>query len=231
MNSNLVGIFSDAHSNIDAIQAMYSRESDVSEWICAGDSVGLFPCVNETMNLIRSRNTTSVLGDHEESLVTGKKLEHSFSGNESLRLQEKTISSKNLAYIKELSYETVKKISNYHFLILHDLNRGSGEKYHFDFESLSRKVEENIDFVIFGNTHIPTLYSSRKITFINPGSIGFPIQKFAKPSYAILNLDNREITFKTLDIQQERVKNALRGSEYNFKFNEYLENGYKWSNL
>ena len=43
MNSNLVGIFSDAHSNIDAIQAMYSRESDVSEWICAGDSVGLLP--------------------------------------------------------------------------------------------------------------------------------------------------------------------------------------------
>jgi len=225
---NLVGIFSDVHCNIDALESMFADEPSVGTWICAGDSVGLFPCVNETIDVLRKKRIVSVQGDHEESLLSREELRHSFSGNQSLRLQEKVITKENYDYIKNLPLRARVSISGSNFWIIHDLNESSGDKYLFDFEGISERLSPEIEFVIFGNTHVPTYYKGRTTTFINPGSLGFPIQSKGKPSYALLDLNDQSLQFKRIDVSQGKVLKCLRESKYNPKFIEYLEKGYSW---
>ena len=51
--SKKIVIFSDLHSNIEALTTVVENEENVDQWICLGDFVGLFPGVNETINLMR----------------------------------------------------------------------------------------------------------------------------------------------------------------------------------
>jgi putative phosphoesterase len=229
VSGNLIGIFSDVHCNIDALEKMFENEPNVETWVCAGDSVGLFPCINETVGLLRKKNLIAIQGDHEESILSGEELKHSFSGNQSLRIQEKIINRENLEFLSSLPTERIVSIRGSKFLILHDLNRKSGSKYLFDFEKISNLISEDIEFVIFGNTHIPTFYKGRTKTFINPGSLGFPIQFDGAPSYALLDMNDQSLLFKQIVVNQERVLRGLRDDNYNQKFIDYLENGYVWT--
>ncbi len=228
MTRGLIGIFSDVHCNVDALEKMFESEPNVETWICAGDLVGLFPCINETVDLLRKKSLIAVQGDHEESILSHEELKHSISGNESLRIQEKVISVENFEFITRLPIEKVISLEQSSFLILHDLNRKSGNKYLFDFEELSHQISPEIEFVIFGNTHIPTFYKGRTKTFINPGSLGFPIQFNGSPSYALLDLRDKSLLFKQIEVNQERVLGRLRQENYNKKFIDYLEDGYIW---
>jgi putative phosphoesterase len=228
VTKNFVGIFSDVHCNIDALEKMFEKEPNVETWICAGDIVGLFPCINETVDLLRSKKLFAVQGDHEESILSHEELKHSFSGNQSLRIQEKVVSKENFEFISGLPMERIVSIQGSNFLILHDLNKKSGNKYLFDFEEIGHQVSPEIEFVIFGNTHIPTYYRGRTKTFINPGSLGFPIQIKGAPSYALLNLSDKSLKFKQIGVNQSRILKRLKEENYNEKFIDYLNEGYVW---
>ena len=96
-----LGIFSDLHSNIYALEAML-REPHVDRWICLGDFVGLFPLVNEVVEKIKEYRIFCIRGDHERALLSGDTLGNSATANEVLERQREAISSENRAYIRTL---------------------------------------------------------------------------------------------------------------------------------
>lgn len=51
--------------------------------------------------------------------------------------------------------------------------------------------EKEADIVLFGHTHIPFVEQGHSLTLINPGSISRPRQKGYKPSYAIIDIDEK----------------------------------------
>lgn len=58
--------------------------------------------------------------------------------------------------------------------------------------------ENNIDFVVFGHTHIPTYETIDNITFINPGSLTYPRDGSDK-SFGILTIDDN-ISYEEIKI-------------------------------
>jgi putative phosphoesterase len=205
-------------------------EQEIEYWISLGDSVGLFPEVNETLDLIRQVNCKMVAGDHEIHLISGVEMLHSFTGNEAIKIQRNEISKDNLKFLKTLKIEETIEINGNKLLLIHDLNRSNGEKYLHDFDQLSLNQTEECDFILFGHTHTPTYYKGRTHTYLNPGSLGFPIQRNGAPSYAVLNLETHEVQFKRLQVNQEAVLRALENSHYNYALTSYLLEGYKWPN-
>jgi len=56
----------------------------------------------------------------------------------------------------------------------------------------------NIDIVMYGHTHRPVIDESENLIVINPGSLTYPRQEGRRPSYVVLELENRDI--KRLEI-------------------------------
>lgn len=52
-------------------------------------------------------------------------------------------------------------------------------------------VARGMDVVLYGHTHRPVIDRGREVTAVNPGSISFPRQDGRRPSYALMELDDR----------------------------------------
>ena len=51
----------------------------------------------------------------------------------------------------------------------------------------------NIDVVLYGHTHRPVIEKTEDLIVINPGSLTYPRQEGRRPSYAVLELVEREV--------------------------------------
>jgi len=70
------GIFSDVHSNLEALEAVLAAMGEVDAYLCAGDLVGYGPNPNECVERIRGLpNLTTVVGNHDQAAAAGEGLE------------------------------------------------------------------------------------------------------------------------------------------------------------
>lgn len=51
----------------------------------------------------------------------------------------------------------------------------------------------NIDVVLYGHTHRPIIEKTEDLIVINPGSLTYPRQEGRRPSYAVLELVERDV--------------------------------------
>jgi putative phosphoesterase len=223
-----IGVFSDLHSNIYALERMLGIESEVENWICLGDFVGLFPPVNEVVNKLRLNEFTVIRGDHEEYLLNNKKMEYSFTGNDSLERQRKHITRENRDYIFSLSDTLSITISGIKMHLRHSLhsdNKRSNKRYVVDLQAMNDKFAD-FDIVMFGDTHLPLISYCRDVVVVNPGSCGFPIDKVRHPSYVILDTHNLSCEIKRFDYDKEQLLIDITSHGYNQKLYDFVKNGY-----
>ena len=49
-----------------------------------------------------------------------------------------------------------------------------------------------VDIVIYGHTHKPIIEQDGDLLILNPGSLGYPRQEGRKPSYLVMEIDEKE---------------------------------------
>ncbi|HOO28925.1 MAG TPA: metallophosphoesterase [Lachnospiraceae bacterium] len=59
--------------------------------------------------------------------------------------------------------------------------------------------ERGVDIVMFGHLHVPMLEQKNGITVLNPGSLTYPRQPNRRPSYIIMELDEKGEAHYTLN--------------------------------
>ena len=92
-------------------------------------------------------------------------------------------------------YELKFSVNNKNFFVCH----GHHHDVKMDVKSLHRFAKDNnIDFVVFGHTHIPTYEIIDDITFINPGSLTYP-RGGSDKSFGILTIDDN-ISYEEIKI-------------------------------
>ena len=218
-------IFSDLHCNFPVLEALTNLEKNVDTWISAGDAIGIFPFINETLDLLRELNVTPVLGDHEDALLNNKTLPQSFTATESINKQISEISSRNLEYLNTWNIFEKINIDGRTLGIVHNINDSNQEKYLIDFEECTRKYA-GFEYLIFGHTHFPTLHSNNSLNFLNPGSLGFPVSNRRKYSYIVL--ENGNFAIREFIVDNKKLINRIIETGYNKKYIAYLEAGFVW---
>lgn len=92
-------------------------------------------------------------------------------------------------------YELKFSVSNKNFFVCHghnhDVKMGINSLYRF-------AKDNNIDFVVFGHTHIPMYETIDNITFINPGSFAYP-RGGSDKAFGILIIDDN-ISYEEIKI-------------------------------
>ena len=226
----ILGVYADLHANLPALYAMQATSGPVDQWIALGDSVGLFPQVNEVLDWQRKNSVLYVRGDHEEALIGEGTLPGSFTGTESIKKQARVISGDNLSVLSGLANACDIESDGLRICATHFLNPEShkdGSKYSIDL-SLLEEQYVGYDFVFFGHTHLPAVVYGRNTIFINPGSAGFPIDVERRCSMVIFDTSRRCFDFVRFDYDCDALIGTIETAGYNQKLADYIRNGHRW---
>jgi predicted phosphodiesterase len=227
----ILGIYSDLHSNLPALHnaIKQGRKLGVERWISLGDSIGLFPFANEVLFLQRSIASDSIMGDHEEILLSGAPMSHSITGNFTICKQREEILDENLVYLSLLPRSKDIFINDLYIKINHTLNESSYtyNKYEINLLPFMRS-KRSPDIVFFGHTHFRTYIQTSKSCILNPGSLGFPVDGSGQGSYLIYDTKNKVHEFHYVNLEAESLIDMIIKKSYPKKLIEYIKNGFIW---
>jgi predicted phosphodiesterase len=177
-------IISDIHSNLEALQKALTiiDEKKVDEIICLGDVVGYGANPNECVDIVRSRCSVTVLGNHDAAALDTL-LAHDFNA----------IARKAVVWTAEHLTEESKEfllalpmVERKEKIVFVHSSPDSPEAWDYiidsdDASSAIRYFEEQICFI--GHTHVPGIFSQRgraksivknEQYIVNVGSVGQP---------------------------------------------------------
>lgn len=94
----------------------------------------------------------------------------------------------NCDYGRGLPDEEIVQLGRHRAFLCH----GHRHNVRFDLETLARVAKENdCDVAMYGHTHEPEITEEDGVTIYNPGSISLPRQDGRKPSFIVLDIDEK----------------------------------------
>src|SRR5262245_10914313 len=91
-----VGLVSDIHGNVEALERAFQLMRHADEFVCLGDAIDQFRFSNEVVSLLRSRCAHVIRGNHEEAFFA--------AGSERARAHD-WIDRELMAWLEGLSSE------------------------------------------------------------------------------------------------------------------------------
>ncbi len=193
---NVIGVISDVHGNYEALKAVMSdpKAKGVKLWVSAGDIVGLGPQPEEVIGAFMEGDVLSIAGNYDGEVLSTdstrwKGLKE--TGSVSKRFTKSALSKTSIKYLRSLGKEMGLTIGDRRFLLVHGSPGSDEEKLDPDIDSelISKYLREvPAEVLISGHTHKPILWELGGRTYLNPGSVGRPMDGDPRASYAIVDL-------------------------------------------
>jgi predicted phosphodiesterase len=212
------GIFSDIHSNLEALEAVLKayEHASIDKYLCAGDIVGYATNPKECLEKIKLLSTAGVAGNHDWASVGLFSLDYLNPWasaavvwtRDKLDDQERRfLGSLKLTFINEdltLVHGTLDDPAS--FFYLRDIQSAKAT-----FDSLNNPI------CFVGHTHIPGIFiqdqdkslgyfsgqplklEKNKRYIVNVGSVGQPRDGNPAASYCIYDTDKKTVWIKRLD--------------------------------
>ena len=233
-----IGIFSDTHANIEALEAVQRAltEESVDKRVCLGDTVGYGASPNECCAIIRERAAHTILGNHDAA-VAGR-MDYSYyydAARQALDLHARQLSPENMVWLRNLPYEV--REGDVTFCHGSPINLEEFE-YIFSVEQATRCLDiwDELGTVTFiGHSHLCKSFAlTREEVFevvatkfvirpehryiISVGSVGQPRDYDNRASYTIYDTEERVFEFKRVayDIDGAAQKIFAADLERNF---------------
>ncbi len=211
-------MISDIHSNLEALQKAFEiiDNEKIDEVICLGDIVGYGANPNECVDLVRSRCSTIILGNHDAAVLNPLQ-SNDFNPIASKALQWTSEHFTDASRALLFSLPMVERKGD--ILFVHS-SPSSPElwDYIFDTEDAASAIQNFDQRICFiGHTHIPGIFSRngrvKSITreerfLINVGSIGQPRDRNPMLAFGIFDSSTWEyrLVRSEYDIQQAAEK-------------------------
>ena len=216
-------IFSDIHSNLEALQAFlkHSKEQGCEQYACLGDIVGYGPNPKECVELVKGLNCPIVVGNHDRmscQLRLSSLLSMNPLASRAVTWTHNQLSEDAIEWIEELPLTQELE----HFTIVHASLEDPLLWVYIDnkYNALSSFERQEKQLCFYGHTHLPlcfiqnrneekefddylnnidanyykTISLEKDLKYIvNPGSIGQPRDNDNRLSYAIFDSSNNKI--------------------------------------
>jgi predicted phosphodiesterase len=199
LETDILALFSDVHGNRLALEAVLDdlETSRIARAYCLGDLVGYGPDPNGVIDLLRSRDVQSILGNYDEGVgwETGD-CGCFYPDEEARRIGEASyafavaeVTAERKAYLRSLPRELHVDLASKAVHLVHGSPRRINEYLARDRDErtcLRLAEAETDDAVCFGHTHDPwSRYYSGKL-FVNVGSVGRPKDGDPRAAYVVL---------------------------------------------
>ncbi|MBI2439920.1 MAG: metallophosphoesterase family protein [Lentisphaerae bacterium] len=229
MSGPIYAIFSDIHGNAEALSAVLkdAAEQRVTQYVCLGDVVGYNANPSECLEQMRALGCPIVRGNHDQYCSFDDDLTgfHPLAAD-AVGWTRRQLSAEQQKFLADLPL--VRRVAN--FTAVHS-TLDMPDMWGYVFESLEAEASFNYQMTtvcFYGHTHVPLafekasevtggLYNRLKISlekkyFVNVGSIGQPRDGDNRASYAIYDLENKEIQLRRVPYEltatQEKIRKA-----------------------
>jgi predicted phosphodiesterase len=221
-----VGLLSDIHANLVALEAVLAALGKVDALWVTGDTVGYGPDPSETLALLRERSALLVQGNHDRAVATGEGIEffHDRAGV-AARLHAEWLSSAERDELAALP--TVRSIDR--FTLCHGSLRDPLWEYVTNSLTAGATLaRSSTPFCCNGHTHVPALfresptgvhfiepkqehpYELNDRTLINPGSVGQPRDGDPRAAYGVIDTDAGTMTFYRSSYRVDETQRRIR---------------------
>jgi len=226
-----IGIFSDIHGNLPALQAVldHMNTQGVETKVCLGDIVGYGAFPNECVETVVSNCKFIVRGNHDDACVDLKQaLGFNPLAREAIEWTAKHTTASNKDFLRNLEYGYLTEDG---IMFIH-----GSPKYPFayifndsDADSAFAAEEFNIAFV--GHTHIPMVWGNKGDSYkplmhggdtyttalndderyiVNVGSVGQPRDNDSRASYVLYDTETKELVFHRVSYPIERAVSRMQ---------------------
>lgn len=228
-----VPILSDIHSNLVALEAVLAdaREQGAGSppWVL-GDIVGYGPDPDEVIEALKASNAVAVAGNHDLAAIGDMPLsDFNAMAAAAAVWTAGVLKPGSKDYLRALSLKLEKERV---YTLVHGSPRNPAWEY---LTQMSGLIENLAHFetpgCLYGHTHVPVLVlfdgaEPELVThdpgkrhrcdaerfYLNPGSVGQPRDGDRRASYALLDLESREVEFRRVEygveVTQQRMKQA-----------------------
>ena len=224
----LLGIVSDIHSNLPALQAVLKemKRLKVSRILCAGDLVGYYTFPNEVIKLAGKAGIHSIAGNHDRAVVSRD--HHNLNDLASLtaRWTAGQLAPASLEWLRRLQPRDRLELGGRLFLVVHGSPRDDNE-YVFPLTPDTWPFGEiDVDVLVMGHTHIPWQGRFGTLLVINPGSVGQPRDRDIRASFATLDTSDLQVGFHRVDYDKSKVVSAVTACGLPPRLSERLQGGF-----
>jgi diadenosine tetraphosphatase ApaH/serine/threonine PP2A family protein phosphatase len=226
-----IALISDIHANIEALEAVLANlESvEVDEIFCLGDIVGHGAAPSECLELVRSRCSVSVMGNHDLMASECGVIIALESVSAPIRFAREKLSMDQVQWLKDrplvaekqgfsLVHSSLHEPENFHYILWkHDARlhfRHQETPFSFIGHSHSPLIAtQKPDGIVFDVPRADTVTLDPTIrSIINVGSVGQPRDNDARACYGLLDTRNFAFSWRRVpyDIKmaQLRIKEA-----------------------
>lgn len=202
-----VGLVSDIHANLPALEAVFDDMASVDKVVCAGDVVGYNPWPAECVELVREVADIVVRGNHDRTVETPERYQANHMAMAGLELAKERCSADQLDWITGLPRKST--FADGQYLVVHDHPETVDEYvYPRDFPRVRPHLDD-FDGAVLGHTHVQheATIDGRVIT--NPGSIGQPRDEDPRAAYGVLDTEAGEVALHRVKYDINRVINRV----------------------
>lgn len=185
-----IAIISDIHAEPKALQRVLNDMPSVDRVLCAGDAVSEYQFCAETVQLLQRVNAQCIQGNHEMVLFSGRNAPY-------LQRCQAEFAPELLHVLATAPVSWECEVVGARMLMVHASPWKPFEEYIFPHSpKLARFAQLPYDFVILGHTHVPMVQHVSSVTVINPGSCSQPRDQDPRGSYALLDIECREVEIR-----------------------------------
>jgi putative phosphoesterase len=207
-----VALLADIHGNLDALKAVLAdaNRSGLTIFLNAGDAVGFGIYSSQVIQVVQSARFLSAVGNVD--LETLEALRNP-KNTGTLDSDIKDLSPADIVYLESLPNELRLEIAGKRILVTHGTPDSVDEHIYPDSpEERLREIaaKGSSDVIITGHSHTQMKRVVGGVTFINPGSVGRPVNGDPKAEYAVLSFNPLTVEFRRVSYDVEAVADQMR---------------------
>jgi diadenosine tetraphosphatase ApaH/serine/threonine PP2A family protein phosphatase len=237
-----VGVVSDVHSNLTALQAVLKDMGKVDAVWCLGDFVGYGPWPNECIELLRERGLTAIAGNHDLAAIGAiSTQDFNYEAGVAADWTAEQLTAESRDFLTSL--EPVLELDEV-VTLAHGSPRDPIWEYVIDARiAIASFGFMATDLCFVGHSHIPSVFAvegdklalghmedkaRRELTgrtIANPGSVGQPRDRDPRASYLIYDTSTPALEWHRVSYNIKATQKKMRQEALPTHFIERLDFG------
>ena len=232
-----VGVVSDIHGNLVALEAVLEDMPEVDRLVCAGDVVGYNPWHADCVAAVRGNDVDglsdaaaamlpddgvpTVMGNHDRAVAFDDA--RGFNGMAAAAVDHarETCSADQLEWLGDLPEQRV--VCDGRLKLVHG-HPEDPDRYTYPEEYEPGMLGEE-DVLVTGHTHVQGHEIFDEGIVMNPGSVGQPRDGDPRAAYTVLDFDSQEIEAHRVEYDIDAVVDAVRDADLPLRIGTRLRSG------
>lgn len=208
-----VALVSDIHGNLEALDAVFAQVRTEKVY-CLGDVVGYGANPNEVIQLLKSRNVNTILGNHDYAVLTGDVGYFNPAAAIAVNWTARALTRDSAEYLRSLPNELRIEVGGSRVYLTHGSPSDNLWEYvdpatHSDLlDFYLRKLK--VSLIGLGHTHVPYVWKGDAGTVVNPGSVGQPRSGDNRASFALVDSENERLDVRIGNVAYDIEKAARK---------------------